>query len=159
MRLTVVAVGSLKERYWRDALAEYAKRLSAYCRLEIAEVRDERTPESASAVEREKILQKEGARILEKLRERSFVIALDIRGRSLDSESFSAEHAEWERVGRGDVSFVIGGSLGLSEEVLARADCRLSFSRLTFPHQLARIILLEQLYRSYRIRAHAPYHK
>lgn len=159
MKLRVIAVGALKEKYWRDAVSEYQKRLSAYCHLELIEVKDEKTPDGASASMERQIREREGKRILDKLRDRSFCIALDIRGNSVSSEAFSAAHEEWERTGKSDLSFVIGGSLGLSASVLTRADYRLSFSKMTFPHQLMRVILLEQIYRSYRIRNHAPYHK
>ena len=159
MNLTVICVGSLKEHYWRDAEKEYLKRLSAYCRPEVVEVRDEKTPDRASAQEEKAIRDREGKRILERIRGRAFVVALSIPGKAMDSVELSSRHAEWEQKGGGDLVFVIGGSLGLSEEVLRRADLELSFSRMTFPHQLMRIILLEQLYRSYRIRNHAPYHK
>jgi hypothetical protein len=159
MNVTVIAVGGLKERYWRDAVSEYGKRLSAYCRLELVEVKDEKTPDKAPASLACQIKEKEGKRILLRLRDRSFCVALDLRGEHLSSEAFSAAHASWEQIGGSDISFIIGGSLGLSPAVLSRADYRLSFSDMTFPHQLMRVILLEQLYRSYRIRTHAPYHK
>ena len=159
MNLTVICVGSLKERYWKEAVGEYLKRLSAYCKPEIVEVKDEKTPEGATDREVKKILDTEGKRILEKIRDRAFVAALAIDGTAMDSEAFSLAHEKWEQAGRGELVFVIGGSLGLSGEVLKRADVRVSFSKLTFPHQLMRVILLEQIYRSYRIRTGAPYHK
>ncbi len=159
MNLTVIGVGALKERYWRDACAEYLKRLTAYCRPEVIEVKDERTPEKLSETERNLILRKEGARILEKAGDRTFLIAADLRGSRCSSEQFAEALSEWEIRGRGNLTFVIGGSLGLSEEVLRRADVRVSFSDLTFPHQLMRVILLEQIYRAFRIRTGAPYHK
>ena len=159
MNLTVIGVGTVKEKYLRDACAEYEKRLSAYCRPSVIEVKDEKTPDGCSEHVEEQIRVREGKRILERIRDRSFVVALDIRGKKYDSPGLSAAHADWEVRARGDLVFVIGGSLGLSEEVLRRADQRISFSDLTFPHQLMRVILLEQLYRSYRIRNHEPYHK
>lgn len=159
MNVTVVCVGNLKEKYWKDAVAEYAKRLSAYCRLTITEVKDEKTPEGASRLVEEQIRIREGHRILEKIKERSYAVMLEIQGKRFSSEDFSAAHAAWETAGRGELCFVIGGSLGLSEEVLQRADARISFSDMTFPHQMMRVILLEQIYRSYRIRNHEPYHK
>lgn len=159
MNITVLAVGSLKESWWRDALREYEKRLSAYCRLTVTEVRDEKTPDGAPVALEEQIRVREGKRLLEKIRDRSFVVLLDIQGKSFDSEGFSRIHEKWETDSRGDLVFVIGGSLGVSEEVRARADARISFSAMTFPHQMMRVILLEQLYRSYRIRFGQPYHK
>ena len=159
MKLSLICVGSLKERHWREAVQEYAKRLSAYCQLTIIEVKDEKTPEGASAAQEEQIRAKEGRRILEKIRDRSCVVILDIQGQRMSSELFSAEHERWETEGRGELCLVIGGSLGLSEELRARANHRVSFSDMTFPHQLMRVILLEQLYRSYRIRRNEHYHK
>ncbi|MBO6106326.1 MAG: 23S rRNA (pseudouridine(1915)-N(3))-methyltransferase RlmH [Stomatobaculum sp.] len=159
MNITVITVGSLKEKFWKDACAEYAKRLSAYCRLTVTEVKDEKTPEGCPPAMEEKIREKEGKRILEKLKDRGLTIVLEIRGDRFDSISFSKAHERWETEGRGDLTFIIGGSLGLSQEVLAKADRKISFSDMTFPHQLMRVILLEQLYRSYRIRNGEPYHK
>lgn len=159
MNITLITVGSIKEKFYRDAVAEYEKRLSAYCRLSIIEVKDEKTPDGASLNAEEKIREKEGKRILEKIKDRSMLVLLDIGGKKFDSEGLSAAHERWEVESRGDLVFVIGGSLGVSEEVRKRADVRLSFSDLTFPHQLMRVVLLEQLYRSYRIRNHEPYHK
>ncbi len=159
MNITLITVGSLKEKFWKDACAEYAKRLSAYCRLNIIEVKDEKTPEGCPPAMEEKIREKEGKRILEKLKGRGVTAVLEIRGDRYDSVAFSEAHARWETEGRGDLTFIIGGSLGLSKEVLAKADQKISFSDMTFPHQLMRVILLEQLYRSYRIRNGEPYHK
>ena len=159
MNITLLTVGSLKESWWRDAVREYEKRLSAYCRLKITEVRDEKTPDGASEAAEEQIRIREGKRLLEKIKDRSFVVLLDIRGTRFDSEGFSAMHERWETESRGDLVFIIGGSLGVSAEVRERADRRISFSDLTFPHQMMKVILLEQLYRSYRIRNRQPYHK
>ncbi len=159
MNVTLITVGSLKEKFWKDACAEYAKRLSAYCRLTIVEVKDEKTPDGCPPAMEEKIREKEGKRILEKLKDRGVTAVLEIRGDRYDSVAFSAAHARWETEGRGDLTFIIGGSLGLSKEVLSKADVKISFSDMTFPHQLMRVILLEQLYRSYRIRNGEPYHK
>lgn len=159
MRITVVCVGKLKERYFSDAVAEYAKRLSRYGKLDITEVADEKTPEGASAAEEEQIKAREGARILKAIREDAYVIALAIEGKKYSSEQF-AEFLKARGLG-GDsrLVFVIGGSLGLHADVLARADLLLSFSDMTFPHQLMRVILLEQIYRGFRILNHEPYHK
>lgn len=159
MNLTVVSVGKIRETYLADAIREYSKRLSRYCRLEIVEVPDEPTPDKAGEALEAQIKQKEGQRILKALREDDYVIALAIEGKKLDSESFAGKLEQLGIEGRSNVTFVIGGSLGLSPEVLKRADFKLSFSDLTFPHQLMRVILLEQIYRSYRIIRHEPYHK
>lgn len=159
MRITLVTVGKIKEKYFEDAIAEYSKRLSRYCRLEILQVADEKTPDGASAALEEQIREKEGDRILSKIRPDAYVIALAIQGQMLDSEQLAGK---LEKLGVGGISqivFVIGGSLGLSQAVLARADYQLSFSRMTFPHQLMRVVLLEQIYRSYRIISNEPYHK
>ena len=159
MKITIVCVGKLKEKFYRDAVEEYAKRLGKYCKLEILEVADEKTPEGASPVEEEKILQKEAARILERLREDAFVCTLEIAGKKLSSEGL----ADWmKRLTVGStshISFVIGGSLGLHSSVRNRADFSLSFSDMTFPHQLMRVILCEQIYRAFRIINGEPYHK
>ncbi|MDO5417619.1 MAG: 23S rRNA (pseudouridine(1915)-N(3))-methyltransferase RlmH [Lachnospiraceae bacterium] len=159
MKITLVTVGKIKEKYFEDAIAEYGKRLSRYCKLEIIQVVDEKTPDGAGAALEEQIKEKEGQRILAKIRPDAYVIALAIQGQMLDSEQLADK---LEKLGVGGVSqivFVIGGSLGLSAEVLSRADYKLSFSKMTFPHQLMRVVLLEQIYRSYRIISHEPYHK
>lgn len=159
MRITVIAVGKIKERYFTGAVEEYAKRLGRFCRLELLEVADEKTPEGASEAQNIQIKEREGSRILKKLPAGAYVVALAIDGKMLDSPELSAAMERWKVGGASHVAFVIGGSLGLSEEVLSRADFRLSFSRMTFPHQLMRVILLEQIYRSFMIRSGAPYHK
>ena len=159
MRISIVCVGKIKEKFYTDAIAEYAKRLSRYCKLEIIQVADEKTPDKASEAEELQIKDKEGKRIREQIKDGAFVIALAINGNMLDSVEL-AERID--KLGIGGVSqlvFVIGGSLGLSEAVLSRADYRLSFSRMTFPHQLMRVILLEQIYRGFKIIAGEPYHK
>ena len=159
MRITLLTVGRIKERYLEEAIREYAKRLGRYCRLTIAEIPDEKTPDGAGEALERQIKEKEGQRLLARIKDGDFVIALAIVGRMLSSEELAAR---LERLGVDGVShivFVIGGSLGLSEAVLRRADFSLSFSRMTFPHQLMRVILLEQIYRSYRIISGEPYHK
>ena len=159
MRIRIIGVGRIKEKFFTQAVAEYEKRLGRYCHMEITEVPDEAAPQSASASEETKIKAREGERILKTIREDEYVIALEIRGKMLDSEEL-AGHLETLMVGGRDrITFVIGGSLGLSEDVLKRADFRLSFSRMTFPHQLMRVILAEQIYRAFRILNHEPYHK
>lgn len=157
--IKIVCVGKIKEKFYRDAIAEYDKRLSRYCRLQIVEVADEKTPDRCSKTEADQIKAREGARILNNIREQDHVIALAIDGKGWDSVGL-AEHLEQLAVsGKSNLVFVIGGSLGLHADVLRRADESVSFSAMTFPHQLMRVILLEQLYRSFRIRNHEPYHK
>ena len=159
MRITLVTVGKIKEKYLEQAIAEYSKRLSRYCRLEIIQVADEKTPEGASSAVEEQIKEKEGERILSQIREGAYVIALAIDGQMLDSVELSRKISKLGIDGISHIVFVIGGSLGLSRRVLKRADYKLSFSRMTFHHQLMRVILLEQIYRSYRIISGEPYHK
>lgn len=159
MKITILSVGKIKEKYLREGISEYSKRLSRYCRLEIIEVADEKTPDRASQAQEEQIKKTEGERLLHHIREQDYVIALAIDGRMPDSVELSAHIQELGVRGQSNIVFVIGGSLGLSDEVLCRADERLSFSKMTFPHQLMRMILLEQIYRSYRIINHEPYHK
>lgn len=159
MKITVITVGKIKEKYLRDAIAEYSKRLSKYCKLEILEVADEKTSENASETVEEGIRQKEGERILKHIKEDAYVITLEIGGKMLDSVEFSRKIETLGIQGKSHICFVIGGSIGLSQEVLKRSDYGLSFSKMTFPHQLMRVILLEQIYRSYRIMSNEPYHK
>lgn len=159
MKITLVTVGKIKEKYFTDAIAEYSKRLSRYCKLEIIQLADEKTPDRASQAEEVQIKEREGERILSQIKDGSYVIALAIEGAMRDSEEL-AEHIRLLGVGgKSQIVFVIGGSLGLSTRVLNRADELLSFSKMTFPHQLMRVILLEQVYRSYRIVSGEPYHK
>ena len=163
MRIILVGVGKIKEKFFTMAVEEYQKRLSRYCKLEIVEVADEKTPDRASLAEEEQIKKREGERILrviqQKERERTYVIALAIEGKQMDSVQFSEKIAELGLKGNSDIIFVIGGSLGLDRCVLERADEWISFSSLTFPHQLMRVILLEQIYRAFRIANREPYHK
>ncbi|MDD6667478.1 MAG: 23S rRNA (pseudouridine(1915)-N(3))-methyltransferase RlmH [Lachnospiraceae bacterium] len=159
MRITIACVGKVKEKFYRDAILEYAKRLSRYCKLEIEEVADEKTPENASAALEEEIKNKEGGRLLKKIPDTAFVIALAIEGKPLSSTELAGKINQLGLSGKSHIVFVIGGSLGLSPKVLKRADALLSFSKMTFPHQLMRVILLEQIYRSYRIINGEPYHK
>ena len=159
MKITVITVGKIKEKYLEDAIAEYSKRLSRYCKLEIIQVADEKTPDRASEVVETQIKDKEGERILSHIKDTAYVVALAIEGKMISSEEL-AELIDGLGVrGESHIQFVIGGSLGLSKKVLERADYKLSFSRMTFPHQLMRVILLEQIYRSYRIVNGEPYHK
>lgn len=159
MKITLVVVGKIKEKYFVDAIAEYTKRLSKYCKLEILQVDDEKTPDKASEALESQIKEKEGERILAKIPDGAYVIALAIEGKMLDSEELAEKINRLGVTGTSQIVFIIGGSLGLSGSVLNRADYKLSFSKMTFPHQLMRVILLEQIYRSYRIISGAPYHK
>ena len=159
MKITVIGVGKIKEKFFTQAIAEYQKRLSRYCKLEIIEVPDEKTPDGASENLENQIKAKEGTRILNSIKEDAYVIALAIQGKKLDSVQFSKQIENLGIAGKSHIVFVIGGSLGLDQEVLNRADFLLSFSDMTFPHQLMRVILLEQLYRGYRIQYGEPYHK
>ena len=159
MKITLVTVGKIKEKYLEQAIAEYSKSLARYCKLEILQVADEKTPEGASAAVEEQIKEKEGERILSQVRDGSFVIALAIEGKMMSSEELAQKMDRLAVEGTSQITFIIGGSLGLSRKVLERADFLLSFSKMTFPHQLMRVILLEQIYRSYRIITGQPYHK
>ena len=159
MKITLITVGKIKERFFEAAIEEYSKRLSRYCKLEIIQVADEKTPDGASEALERQIREKEGERILSHIRDGAYVIALAIRGKELSSEELAAKIARLAVEGKGQLVFIIGGSLGLGDKVLDRADFKLSFSRMTFPHQLMQMILLEQIYRSYRIMNHEPYHK
>ena len=155
----MICVGKVKEKFYRMAIDEYIKRLGRYCKPEIIEVADEKTPDNASAHEVELIKDKEGERILKNIRKDGIVIALAIEGKMLSSEQLADKISQLGVKGESHIQFIIGGSLGLSEKVLKEADMLLSFSKMTFPHQLMRVILLEQIYRSYRIIQGEPYHK
>ena len=159
MKITVLCVGKIKEKYFTMAIDEYAKRLSRYAKLEIIEVADEKTPDGASEAIENAIRDKEGKRILAALKEDSYVITLEIEGKMLDSVELSKKIESIGVSGKGHITFIIGGSLGLSDEVKSKSDYKLSFSKMTFPHQLMRVVLLEQVYRSYRILGNEPYHK
>ncbi|OFW79333.1 MAG: 23S rRNA (pseudouridine(1915)-N(3))-methyltransferase RlmH [Alicyclobacillus sp. RIFOXYA1_FULL_53_8] len=159
MQVVVIAVGKVKERYWREALAEYSKRLSGYVQFSIQEVADEPTPDNASDAVRQQILDAEAARITKLLRDRDGVIALDIAGKMVSSEQWSANYERLSAGGFGRLVFLIGGSLGLADSLLRRAEFRWSFGPITLPHQLARVVMVEQLYRGIRIKNGEPYHK
>lgn len=159
MKITILCVGKIKEKFYRDAVSEYLKRLSKYASTSVVEVADEKTKENLSDVERDKILETEGERILQKIPESAYVITLDILGKKLDSVGFSNHIKTQMNCGNSHFVFVIGGSLGLCEAVKKRGDYALSFSDMTFPHQLMRVILLEQIYRGFRIMRNEPYHK
>lgn len=159
MKITILTVGKIKEKYLRDAITEYSKRLSRYAKLEIIEVADEKTPDNASETVETNIKNKEAERLLKYIRDDAYLITLEIKGKQLTSEELAQKIDTLGVQGTSHIIFVIGGSLGLGEEVLKRSNYALSFSKMTFPHQLMRVILLEQVYRSYRIMNGEPYHK
>jgi 23S rRNA (pseudouridine1915-N3)-methyltransferase len=159
MKVTIVCVGKLKEQYWRGAVEEYSKRLGRYMKLEIVELPDEKAPETMSLAQEVEVRQKEGLRILKAVKEDAFAVALAIEGKSLSSQALADFMAEKAVRGVSHMVFIIGGSLGLSKEVMERADFALSFSHMTFPHQMMRVILLEQIYRAEKINRQEPYHK
>lgn len=159
MNILVICIGKLKEKYWIDAVNEYAKRLRKFCDLEITQLKEAKLPDKAGKAEEEAAKRAEGEEILRKIRDSMYVIALDIKGKKLSSESLAAHMEKLSLNGESSIAFIIGGSLGLSEAVIKRADHRLSFSDMTFPHQMMRVILLEQIYRSFKIRRGEVYHK
>ena len=159
MKITIIAVGKLKEKFYIDAVAEYEKRLGRYCKLEIVQVEDEKTPDKMGTALDETVKRKEAERILKYLKEDAYVVTLEIQGNSYDSEGFAGQVEKLATQGVSHIQFVIGGSLGLHEEICKKADLAVSFSKMTFPHQLMRVILLEQIYRAYRIINGEPYHK
>lgn len=158
LNIRVICVGKSKEKYWDAAYAEYLKRLRGYCSPEVIEVKEARLPANASAADEKKVIETEGRDILGKIGNGDYVIALDIQGRELSSEEMAAKIAEIS-FDYSRISFIIGGSLGLSDEVKRRADLRMSFGKITLPHQLARVVLLEQIYRAFKINAGEAYHK
>ena len=159
MRISIICVGKIKEKYLKLGIDEFKKRLSKYCKLEIIELDDEKAPENLSDKEMLMIKEKEGKKILSKIKDNSYVIALAIDGKKLSSEELADTINNLGVRGNSHIVFIIGGSLGLSDEILSRANYKLSFSKMTFPHQLMRLILLEQVYRAYRINSGEPYHK
>lgn len=159
MKITLITVGKVKEKFYRDAIEEYTKRLSRYCKINVIEVADEKTPDKASEAQEQLIKEKEGERILSKLSEDGYTIVLAIDGKNPDSVTMAKKIEQLGINGVSHIQFIIGGSLGLHETVLQKADYKLSFGAMTFPHQLMRVILLEQIYRSYRIISGEPYHK
>lgn len=159
VKITVLAVGKIKEKFYMDAIQEYSKRLSRYCKLEIIQVADEKTAENCSEIEMDIVKKKEAERILKHIPEEAYVITLEILGKQLDSVELANKINKLGIQGTSHIVFVIGGSLGLHQFVSDRGDFKLSFSKMTFPHQLMRVILLEQVYRSYRIINNQPYHK
>lgn len=159
MNISIVTVGKLKEKYLKQGIDEYLKRLSAYAKMEVIEVADEKAPEVLSDLEMVQVKQKEGERILAKISQDTYVIALAIQGKMQSSEELADTLDKLATYGKSKIAFVIGGSLGLSDEVLNRSNAQLSFSKMTFPHQLMKLILVEQIYRAFRINRGEPYHK
>lgn len=159
MNIKIICVGKLKEKYWKQGIAEYSKRLGKFCKFEIVEVPDEKAPEKLSETQMENVKKTEGERILGKIKDRDYVYALAILGKERTSEEFASEIENLTTYGRSNLAFVIGGSLGLSEDVLKRADSQISFGRFTMPHQMMRLVLTEQIYRAFMINSGSPYHK
>ena len=159
MNIEIICVGSLKEKYWKAAVNEYSSRLSGYIKLGITEVREVKLPAKSGNAEERFVKNEEGTMILKKIKDRSYVIALDVQGKSMSSEILAQRINDLGISGRSHITFVIGGSLGLSDQVLKKADLRLSFSAMTFPHQMMRVILLEQIYRVFKINNNETYHK
>ncbi|MFI3175249.1 MAG: 23S rRNA (pseudouridine(1915)-N(3))-methyltransferase RlmH [Bacillota bacterium] len=159
MQFTIVCVGKLKESYWKEGVAEYTKRLQRYGKINIVELPDEKAPETMSEAQKQEVLQKEGNRITKAIPENSFAVILAIEGKQLSSEKLSALVTEKEVTGISHMTFVIGGSLGVSDEVMQAGKLHLSISKMTFPHQMIRLILLEQIYRAIKIQKNEPYHK
>ncbi|HLR92258.1 MAG TPA: 23S rRNA (pseudouridine(1915)-N(3))-methyltransferase RlmH [Atopostipes sp.] len=159
MEITIIAVGKLKEKYLKSGIAEYLKRMKSYATVKIVEVNDEPAGQTLSAAEVEQVKEAEGQRIIEKIPERARVIALDLRGKQLTSEAFAEEINETMTYGTSQIAFIIGGSHGLSQEVLSKTDLKISFGKMTYPHQLMRLILVEQIYRAFKIIRNEPYHK
>jgi len=159
VNISIITVGKLKEKYLKQGIEEYLKRLTAYAKVDVIEVPDEKAPEVLSDLEMVQVKQKEGERILAKISQDTYVIALAIQGKLGSSEELADSLDKLATYGKSKIAFVIGGSLGLSEEVIKRSNEQLSFSRMTFPHQLMRLILVEQIYRAFRINRGEPYHK
>lgn len=159
MKIKLICVGKLKEKYLSDGMNEYLKRLSAYAQVEVVEVADEKIPDNASLAQEMHVKAKEGRRILDKVKQDDYVILLDVKGQEIDSEQFADRIEDCMINGKSTIDFIIGGSLGHGDEVLSRANLRVSFSQMTFPHQLMRLILVEQIYRAFKIIKHETYHK
>ena len=159
MNIRVICIGKLKERYWTEAVAEYSKRLGSYCSLEIVELKEARLPDKAGPAEEQAVKDAEGEEILRRIKDTDYVVTLEIKGKKMTSEQLAAKIDTLGIDGVSSINFVIGGSLGLSEAVSQRADMKLSFSDMTFPHQMMRVILLEQIYRSFKINRNESYHK
>lgn len=159
MNITIIAVGKVKEKYLTSGISEYLKRLTPYAKITLTEIKEEQAPENLSPAEMEQVKNREGERILAAIKPDATVVALAIEGKNLSSEELAKQLDDYATYGKSNVAFIIGGSLGLADSVLKRADLKLSFSRMTFPHQLMRLILVEQIYRAYKINRGEPYHK
>ena len=159
MEIAIIAVGKLKEKYLKNGLSEYLKRMKSYANVKIVEVNDEPAGQTLSDAEVEQVKEAEGKRIIGKIPERARVIALDLKGKQLTSEAFAEEVNETMTYGTSQIAFIIGGSHGLSKEVLQKTDLKISFGKMTYPHQLMRLILIEQIYRAFKIIRNEPYHK
>lgn len=159
MEITIIAVGKLKEKYLKNGIAEYLKRMKSYAKVKIVEVNDEPAGQTLSNAEIEQVKNAEGQRIIEKIPKRARVVALDLKGKNLTSEAFAAEIEETMTYGMSQIVFIIGGSNGLSDEVLQKTNLKISFGKMTYPHQLMRLILIEQIYRAFKIMRNEPYHK
>jgi len=159
MKIRIICLGKIKEKYLKEGIDEYAKRLGRFCKFEVCELADIKIPENPSEAECNKVLVEEGEAVLKKISKDSFVIALCVEGKAMSSEELAAKISSVTLMGRNNIDFIIGGSLGLSESVKKRSDMRLSFSSFTFPHQLMRLILTEQIYRAFKINANEEYHK
>ena len=161
MNIEIICTGKLKEKYWTDACAEYIKRLGRFCRLTVTELSEVKLPDKAGPAEEQAVIEAESRAVLKRLEtlSQSYVIALDVKGKSFTSEQLAERISQVTLAGKSRIVFIIGGSLGLSQELLSTCDLRLSFSAMTFPHQLMRVILLEQIYRAYKINANETYHK
>ena len=159
MKIQIICIGKLKEKYWTDAVSEYSKRLSRFCDLEITELKESKLPDKASEVQEQAVIEEEGKNILKHVKDGSYVISLEILGKNLTSVELAEKMEELPLMGKSHVTFIIGGSLGLSRDVSKRADFKLSFSKMTFPHQMMRVILLEQVYRAFKINKNEAYHK
>ncbi len=159
MNITVICIGKLKEKYWTEAVSEYSKRLKSYCSLEIIELKEARLPDKSGAAEEQAVKDAEGQEILKKIKDSMYVVTLEVKGKMLSSEKLADKIEKLGIEGQSSIAFIIGGSLGLSDAVSRRADFKLSFSEMTFPHQMMRVILLEQIYRSFKIIRGETYHK
>lgn len=159
MKVEIIAVGKVREKYIKQGIAEFKKRLQPYCTLALTDVRGEHAPDYLSEKELERVINTEGERILQRLHPNAYVIALDVQGKQKSSEELAKKIEQISFQGKNNITFIIGGANGLSQKVLSRANERLSFSKMTFPHQLMKLILLEQVYRAYKIQRGEPYHK
>ncbi|HKK95112.1 MAG TPA: 23S rRNA (pseudouridine(1915)-N(3))-methyltransferase RlmH [Anaerovoracaceae bacterium] len=159
MNIKIICIGKLKEKYWNDAVKEYSKRLGGYCKFNVVELKESKLPSNPSRADEINVINKEGNDVINNIKDNDYVITLEIEGKQLDSLEFSKTINKLALTGKSDIIFVVGGSLGLSDFVKNRADFRLSFSNMTFPHQMMRVILLEQIYRSFKIIRNESYHK